>query len=115
MVGNEITVAMLVFTLMVRGPVFGQISTSGSADPHVYKTIPAEEEWSFLTGSLIAAANGSRARYVGDRPGTEVHWQATRHLWFQVDYGLFHAGRFLKEAGPDKNLNYSALYLGYRF
>lgn len=68
-----------------------------------------------IPGSLIAAANGSRARYVGDRPGTEIHWQATRHLWFQVDYGLFHAGRFLKEAGPGKNLDYSALYAGYRF
>ena len=68
-----------------------------------------------IAGFLIAAANGSRARYVGDRPGTEVHWQATRHLWFQADYGIFLAGRFLKEAGPGKNLNYSALYVGYRF
>jgi len=68
-----------------------------------------------IPGFLIAAANGSRARFVGDRPGTELRWQATRHLWFQVDYGIFHAGRFLKEAGPGKNLDYSALYAGYRF
>ena len=60
-------------------------------------------------------ANGSRARYVGDRPGTEVRWQTTRHLWFQVDYGRFRAGRFLKEAGPGKDLNYAALSAGYRF
>jgi hypothetical protein len=31
---------MLVLTLIVSGPVFGQISTGGSADPHVYNTIP---------------------------------------------------------------------------
>jgi len=68
-----------------------------------------------IPGFLIAPANGSRARYVGDRPGTELHWQATRHLWFQADYGIFHAGRFLKEAGPGKNLVYSAFYAGYRF
>lgn len=68
-----------------------------------------------IPGFLIAAANGSRSRYVGDRPGTELHWQATRHLWLQADYGIFHAGRFLKEAGPGKNLVYSAFYAGYRF
>ena len=68
-----------------------------------------------IPGFLIAAANGNRERYVGDRPGMEVHWQATRHLWFQADYGIFIAGPFLKAAGPGKNLSYSAMYAGYRF
>ncbi len=68
-----------------------------------------------IPGFLIAGANGSRARFVGDRPATEVRWQVNRHLWFQADYGRFLAGRFLKEAGPGKDLDYSALYAGYRF
>jgi hypothetical protein len=29
-----------------------------------------------IPGFLIQAANGSHARYVGDRPGTELRWQA---------------------------------------
>ena len=57
----------------------------------------------------------SRARFVGHRPGTEIRWQANHHLWFQADYGIFYAGRFLKETQPGRNLNYWALWAGYKF
>ena len=42
----------------------------------------------------------------GDRPGTEVHWQANRHLWFQADYGSFLRGeiRQRESAGPQPQL-----------
>ncbi len=49
------------------------------------------------------------------RPGTEVRWQANRHLWFQADYGIFYAGKFVKESQPGRNLNYWALWTGYKF
>jgi hypothetical protein len=68
-----------------------------------------------LPGVLIRAAGDSRARFVGHRPGGEVHWQVNSHLWFQGDYGVFYAGRFLKETQPGRNLNYWALWAGYRF
>jgi hypothetical protein len=68
-----------------------------------------------VPGFLIRPAEGSRARFVGHRPGIEVRWQKTRHLWFQSDYGIFYAGRFLKETQPGRNLNYWALWTGYKF
>jgi hypothetical protein len=68
-----------------------------------------------VPGFLIRAADGSRARFVGHRPGGEIRWQANRHLWFQADYGIFYAGRFLKETQPGRNLNYLALWAGYKF
>src|SRR6266702_1660032 len=68
-----------------------------------------------VPGLLIRAADGSRARFVGNRPGTEIRWQANRHLWFQGDYEIFYAGHFLKETQPGRNLNYWALWTGYRF
>jgi hypothetical protein len=68
-----------------------------------------------IPGFLIAAADNSRARFVGDRPGTEIHWQANRHLWLQADYGIFYAGSFIKETLPGRNLNYWALWAGYKF
>jgi hypothetical protein len=68
-----------------------------------------------VPGSLIRAGNASDARYVGDRPGTQIHWQRTRHLWFQGDYGIFYAGRFLKQTQPGRNLNYWCLWTGYEF
>lgn len=68
-----------------------------------------------VPGFLIRPAGNSRARFVGDRPGTEVRWQADRHLWFQADYGIFYAGTFLKQTEPGRNLNYWALWAGYKF
>ena len=49
-----------------------------------------------VPGFLIRPAVGSHARYVGNRPGTEIRWQANRHLWFQGDYGIFYAGPVLE-------------------
>jgi hypothetical protein len=37
------------------------------------------------------------------------------HLWFQADYGIFYAGKFVKESQPGRNLNYWALWAGYKF
>jgi len=52
---------------------------------------------------------------VGHRPGVEARWQIDRHAWLQADYGVFFAGPFLKETGPGRNLNYWALWTGYKF
>jgi hypothetical protein len=68
-----------------------------------------------VPGFLIRPADGSRARFVGHRPGIEVRWQMNPHLWLQADYGIFYAGRFLKETQPGRNLNYWALWVGYKF
>jgi hypothetical protein len=68
-----------------------------------------------VPGFLIRAADGSQARFVGHRPGAELRWQIDRHAWCQADYGIFYAGRFLKETMPGRNLNYWALWVGYKF
>ena len=68
-----------------------------------------------VPGTLIRPARNSRARFVGDRPGTEVKWQANRHVWFQADYGVFFPGKFLKETKPSRDLNYWAVWAGYKF
>jgi hypothetical protein len=68
-----------------------------------------------VPGLLIIPAGKSNARFVGHRPGTEVRWQANAHLWFQGDYGIFYAAKFVKESQPGRNLNYWALWTGYKF
>jgi hypothetical protein len=68
-----------------------------------------------VPGFLLVAANGSRARFVGIRPGAEVRWQINRHAYLQADYGIFYAGQFLKEASPGRNINYLDLWAGYKF
>ncbi len=124
--------------LFPKGNYFGVLATTGPGPinfidihPRVEGTFPhdvtASFDWIFqwresledgvyaVPGFLIRAADGSRARFVGNRPGTEIHWQANRHLWFQADYGIFYAGKFVKESQPGRNLNYWALWAGYKF
>ena len=124
--------------LFPKGNYFGVLATAGPGPinfidlhPRVEATLPhgitASFDWIIqwreslddgvyaVPGFLIRAADGSRARFVGHRPGTEIRWQKTRHLWFQADYGIFYAGRFLKETQPGRNLNYWALWAGYKF
>lgn len=121
-----------------KGNYFGVLATTGPGPinfvdihPHVETALPHNVSASFdwivqwreslddgvysVPGNLIVASGGSKARYVGNRPGTEIKWQANRHLWFQADYGVFYAGQFLKDAGPGRNLNYWALWSGYKF
>ena len=124
--------------LYPKGNYFGVLATTGpgpvnfiDVHPHVEASAPHNVSLSFdwifqwrqslddgvyaVPGFLIRAADGSRARFVGDRPGTEARWQANRHLWFQGDYGIFYAGSFLKQTQPGRNLNYWALWAGYKF
>jgi hypothetical protein len=68
-----------------------------------------------VPGFLLVPADGSRARFVGYRPGAEVRWQIDRHAYLQADYGIFYAGQFLKEASPGRNINYLELWAGYKF
>jgi hypothetical protein len=124
--------------LFPTGSFFGVLATTGPGPINFIDVHPKVEldltnrvhwfvDWMFMwrenindgvyaiPGFLIQKANGSQARHIGDRPGTELRWEATRHLWYAADLGIFRAGRFLKEAGPGKDLDYSALYVGYKF
>jgi len=124
--------------LYPKGNYFGVLATTGpgpinfiDVHPHVETALAHDVSLSVdwivqwrqsladgvyaVPGFLIRAGNDSQARFVGHRPGTEVRWQADRHVWFQADYGIFYAGKFLKETQPGRNLNYWALWAGYKF
>jgi Alginate export len=124
--------------LFPKGNYFGVLATAGpgpinfiDVHPRVEATLPqgvtVSVDWIFqwreslrdgvysVPGFLIIPAGKSNARFVGHRPGAEVHWQANQHLWFQADYGIFYAGKFVKESQPGRNLNYWALWAGYKF
>src|SRR5467141_3260010 len=132
------TVASETGSLFPKGNYFGVIATAGpgpinfiDVHPHVETAfshgVTASFDWIFqwrenlrdgvysVPGFLIIPAGKSDARFVGHRPGTELRWQANRHLWFQADYGIFYAGKFVKESQPGRNLNYWALWAGYKF
>jgi hypothetical protein len=68
-----------------------------------------------VPADLIRPSGNSLARFVGYMPGLEVRWQIDRHAYFQLDYGIFYAGRFLRETMPGRNLNYVSFWGGYKF
>jgi hypothetical protein len=124
--------------LFPKGNYFGVLATAGPGPinfidlhPHVEAAfrhgVTASFDWIAqwreslrdgvysVPGFLIIPAGKSNARFIGHRPGTEVRWQVNRHLWFQADYGIFYAGKFVRESQPGRNLNYLALWAGYKF
>jgi hypothetical protein len=124
--------------LFPKGNYFGVLTSTGpgpinfiDAHPHFEAALPrnvtVSVDWIFqwresvrdgvysVPGFLIVPSGKSDARFVGHRPGVEVRWQANRHLWFQADYGVFFAGRFVKESQPARDLIYGALWAGYKF
>jgi hypothetical protein len=124
--------------LFPKGNYFGVLATAGPgpinfidvhprAEATLQHSVTVSVDWIFqwreslrdgvysVPGFLIIPAGKSNARFVGHRPGTEVRWQVNRHLWFQADYGIFYAGKFVKESQPGRNLNYWALWTGYKF
>jgi len=124
--------------LFPKGNYFGVIATAGPGPinfmdlhPRVEAAFPhavtASFDWIFqwreslrdgvysVPGFLIIPWGNSDARFVGQRPGVEVRWQANRHLWYQADYGVFFPGKFVKESQSARNLNYWALWAGYKF
>ena len=57
----------------------------------------------------------NQARYVATAPSATVAWQATRHTFYSVIYTPFLTGRFLEQAPPNRDVNYIAAWISYRF
>jgi Alginate export len=68
-----------------------------------------------VPGNLLVPNVPTDARFVGHRPGLEARWQIDRHAYIQGDYGVFFAGSFLRAAGRPHNLNYTSVWVGYKF
>jgi hypothetical protein len=124
--------------LFPRGNYFGVLNDTGTGPvnfrdihpgfrlnfPH---NILVDADWLFqwrqslhdgiydVPGNLMVPNVPTNARFVGHRPGLEVHWQIDRHVYVQADYGIFYAGSFLRAAGRPHNLNYTSFWVGYKF
>ena len=123
--------------LFPKGNYFGVLATTGPGPinfidlhPHVETALPhnvtRSVDWIFqwreslddgvyaVPGFLISAADGSRARFVGNRPGRDP---LASKPSFMVSGRLrdFLRRKFLKQTQPGRNLNYWALWTGYKF
>lgn len=65
--------------------------------------------------ALVRSGKKSNARYVGSQPQAQLEWDLDRHATFYLIYAHFFAGRFIRETGPAKDVDYLTTWLTYRF
>jgi hypothetical protein len=57
----------------------------------------------------------TRALFVGHQAELQAEWRFDQHLSLTADYAHFFAGRFLKETGPGRDVDYASGWVTYRF
>jgi Alginate export len=63
---------------------------------------------------LRTGTNGGSS-YVGSQATVQIEWKIQKHLTWTANYAHFFSGAFLHENLPDKDVNYFASWLSYRF
>ena len=63
----------------------------------------------------IRRGDASQARYVATAPSATISWQVDRHMFYSVIYTHFLTGRFLEQVVPNRDVNYLAAWVSYRF
>jgi alginate export protein len=67
------------------------------------------------SGSVVRAANGSNAYSVGSELDLELDWQMDSHTGAYVGYAHFFAGQFIKETGPDNDIDFFYAAITFTF
>lgn len=63
------------------------------------------------SGSILRAANGSNARYVGTEFSLSSEWRANRYTTLTAIYSHFLPGAFIRQTGPSQEISYLELTL----
>jgi len=63
----------------------------------------------------LRALNPSAGRYTATAPSATIAWQATRHMFYSIIYTHFLTGNYFAMSPPNKNVNYLAAWVSYRF
>lgn len=68
-----------------------------------------------VPGFPVKPPGPSWARYVGTQPELDASWQLSRYLSLTGSYAYFHAGSFIRETPPARNIHYLASWLTFKF
>jgi len=63
----------------------------------------------------LRQVNPDASRYVATAPSATLAWQATQHTFYSIIYTHFFTGDFFQASPPNKNVNYLAGWVSYRF
>lgn len=64
---------------------------------------------------VLYRPSSSAARYVGNQITGELDYKVSDFLLLQAEYTYFFAGRFLKDAGTGKNIQFGGITLQFKF
>lgn len=108
------------------GPL-NHMDLNPSADLHVKDGIILSVNWDFFwresiddgvynnAGALVRSGKNSTARYIGSQPQAQLEWKIDRNLTFVAIYAHFFAGDFLRETGPNLDIDYFTSWITYKF
>lgn len=68
-----------------------------------------------IPGNLVQSGRAATARYIGCHAGAQLEWSMNRHASITALYLHFFPGEFLRQAPPDRPVNFVAAWLSYRF
>ncbi|PTY06120.1 alginate export family protein [Opitutaceae bacterium EW11] len=65
--------------------------------------------------NVLRSGRASAARFVGTQASVLAMWRASRRWTVTAGYSRFFAGRFLRESGPGKDVNYVTTWVTFLF
>ncbi len=122
--------------LFPRGSYFGEIAILGPAnlfDVHPYVDLHPTDRVTVTvdadsfrrqsnrdgiyspSGAVLRTGQRSRATHVGEQVALQAEWRVDAHCSIVANYTHFFAGRFIRETGPGKDMDYTTAWLQYRF
>ncbi|MFN7938329.1 MAG: alginate export family protein [Bryobacteraceae bacterium] len=67
-----------------------------------------------IAGNLLESGRGVAARYIGSHARAQMEWTINRHMSFSTTYLHFFPADFLRQAGPNRAVNFVGTRLSYR-
>lgn len=68
-----------------------------------------------IPGGLLQSGRNATARYIGAHASGQLEWSLTRHMALTALYLHFFPGDFLRQAPPNRPVNFVALWITYKF
>lgn len=66
-------------------------------------------------GEQFLSPGASKATYVGSEVQAEIAWQLNRHILWIANYTHFFAGKFVRDSGSGKDIDYATTWVTFRF
>jgi len=94
-----------------------------SLSPHLTLTEDYDVFWRLnqndglyaISGRLLYSGKNGFSKYIGGQLGTTLEYNPTNFLYMRAEFTWFDSGKYLKEAGPGKDILMTGLTITYKF